>query len=129
VAVGDVPVTQVLGNLLDNAARHGAPPVRTRVDEVPGFGRLTVSDGGPGMDPEMLATATRRFARSAESRPSEGFGLGLSLVEAIVLAAGGELRLCFAGNHERFGRTSAAGCEHDATMTVTVLLPLAAAAG
>ena len=45
----------------------------------------------------MLATATRRFARSAESRPREGFGLGLSLVEAIVLGAGGELRLCFAG--------------------------------
>lgn len=129
VAVDDIPVTQVLGNLLDNAARHGAPPVRVRVDRVPGFGRLTVSDCGPGMDPEMLATATRRFARSAESRPREGFGLGLSLVEAIVLGAGGELRLCFAGYHQHFGASGVGACDHDQAMTVTVLLPLATPAG
>jgi signal transduction histidine kinase len=128
VAVGEVPVAQVLGNLLDNAARHGAPPVGVRVDQVPGFGRLTLCDSGPGMDAEMLATATRRFTRSAESRPREGFGLGLSLVEAIVLAAGGELRLCFAGHHERFGRSVVGRCEHDDAMTVTVLLPLVTAA-
>ncbi len=125
VALGEVPVTQVLGNLLDNAASHGAPPVHVRVDRVPGYGRLTVSDCGPGMDPEMLATATRRFARSAESRPREGFGLGLSLVEAIVLGAGGELRLCFAGHHQHFGDSGAGPCRHDDLMTVTVLLPLA----
>lgn len=125
VAVGELPVTQVLGNLLDNAARHGAPPVRVRVDQVPGFGRLTVSDGGPGMDAGMLATATRRFARSAESRPREGFGLGLSLVETIVLGVGGELRLCFGGHHEHFGRSGVGPCDHDDAMTVTVLLPLA----
>jgi signal transduction histidine kinase len=125
VRLGEVQVAQVLGNLLDNAARHGAPPVRVRVDAVPGFGRLSVSDAGPGMDPEMLATATRRFARSAESRPREGFGLGLALVESIVTGAGGELRLCFDGVHEGFGETTAVPCRHDEEMTVTVLLPLA----
>ncbi len=125
VRLGEVQVAQVLGNLLDNAARHGAAPVRVRVDAVPGFGRLSVSDAGPGMDPAMLATATRRFARSAESRPREGFGLGLALVESIVTGAGGELRLCFGGVHERFGQTTAGPCGHDDAMTVTVLLPLA----
>jgi two-component system, OmpR family, sensor kinase len=131
VALGEVQVAQVLGNLLDNAARYGGPPVDVRVDAVnldgePGYGRLTVTDAGPGMGAEMLATATRRFARSADSRPHQGFGLGLSLVEAIVLDAGGELRLCHGGRHERFGRSGAGACAHDDAMTVTVLLPLAA---
>lgn len=123
VALGEVQVAQVLNNLLDNAARYGAPPVEVRVDELSGYGRLTVTDAGPGMDAEMLATATRRFARAAESRPRQGFGLGLSLVEAIVLGAGGELRLCFAGRHECFGQSTAGPCNHDDAMTVTVLLP------
>jgi signal transduction histidine kinase len=131
VALGEVQVAQVLGNLLDNAARYGAPPVDVRVDEVevagePRYGRLTVTDAGPGMDAELLATATRRFARSAESRPHQGFGLGLSLVETIVLDAGGELRLCHGGRHESFGSSEVGACEHDGAMTVTVLLPLAA---
>ena len=121
-------VEQLLGNLLDNAARHGALPVSVGVDTVGDWGRLVVADGGPGMDAELLATATRRFTRSAASRSREGFGLGLSLVESIVTRSGGELRLCFAGHHRRYG-TAADGvddiaCRHSDAMTVTVLLPL-----
>jgi signal transduction histidine kinase len=52
------------------------------------------------MDPEMLAQATRRFARSAEARSREGFGLGLALVEATVRQAGGEQRLISGGCHQ-----------------------------
>jgi signal transduction histidine kinase len=129
VALSEVQVARVVGNLLDNAMRHGAPPVRVRVDdEETGYARLVVTDRGPGMAPEMLATATRRFARAAESRPREGFGLGLSLVESIVLRAGGELRLCSAGHHESFGASGVGACRHDEAMTVTVILPAAAAA-
>lgn len=125
VAAGDVQVTQVLGNLLDNAERHGRPPVTVRVDDVGQSGRLVVVDEGGGMDAAMLATATHRFARAAESRTREGFGLGLSLVESIVARAGGELRLCHDGVHERFGTLRDVPCDHDSSMTVTVLLPLA----
>ena len=128
VALGTVQISQIVGNLLDNAARHGAPPVTVTVDKVSGCGRLAVADSGPGMDSAMLATATHRFTRSAEARPREGFGLGLSLVESIVVRAGGELRLCHAGEHERFGQAQAVPCSHDDAMTVTVLLPLAAPA-
>ena len=124
VRLGAVQVSQVLGNLLDNADRHGAAPVTVTVDRAGDCGRLVVADRGAGMDPEMLASATHRFARSAESRSREGFGLGLSLVESIVSRAGGELRLCFGGSHERFGQRHPAPCTHDAAMTVTVLLPL-----
>jgi signal transduction histidine kinase len=122
-------VEQLLGNLLDNAARHGADPVSVAVDSIGGFGRLVVVDGGPGMHGELLATATRRFTRSPASRSREGFGLGLSLVESVVARAGGELRLCFDGRHERHGTisdaTATVECEHSGAMTVTVLLPLA----
>ena len=123
VAISEVQVERLVSNLLDNAHRHGAPPVRVHVDAPEGWVRLTVTDSGPGMSPEMLATATRRFARAAESRPHEGFGLGLSLVESIVLRAGGELRLCSGGHHESFGTSALGECRHDDAMTVTVVLP------
>jgi len=124
VAISEVQVARLVNNLLDNAHRHGAPPVRVVVDAPAGYARLVVTDGGPGMSPEMLATATRRFARSAESRPREGFGLGLSLVESIVLRAGGELRLCSGGHHHSVGNSGLGPCEHDDAMSVTVVLPV-----
>jgi two-component system, OmpR family, sensor kinase len=127
---GPVPVTmaatsvaQVINNLLDNAALHGRPPVTVTVDRVAGAGRLMVADQGDGMDPDMLAIATHRFSRSAASRSRPGFGLGLSLVEGMVKRAGGQLRLCCAGTHERFGHPFPAPCQHGDEMTASVLLP------
>ncbi|GAB3774873.1 signal transduction histidine kinase [Nocardioides ginsengisegetis] len=118
-------VRQLVGNLLDNAARHGGAPIVVRVDAVGESARLQVVDGGPGMSPELLATATRRFTRSPESRATEGFGLGLSLVEALVVRSGGELRLCSGGRHHSYGTLAAApACAHDGAMRVSVLLPL-----
>ena len=131
-AVGPVPVAvdvvhlgRVLDNLLDNAALHGAPPVTVAVDEVDGWARLTVADSGEGMPAELLTTATERFARSAAARNRPGSGLGLSLAATMVSAAGGQLRLCFAGNHHVEGVSAPVRCTHDARMTVTVLLPVA----
>lgn len=123
VAVGEVELAQVVRNLLDNALLHGQPPVQVHVDRVGAVGRLQVRDAGPGMDAQQLATATRRFSRAAESRSRPGFGLGLSLVAATVLRAGGELRLCSAGHHQSFGVPAPPTCDHGPAMTVTVLLP------
>ncbi len=123
VTLGDTQVAQLLGNLLDNAELHGRPPVTVYVEQVPGAGRLVVADHGDGMDADLLATATQRFTRAAESRSKPGFGLGLSLVESTITQAGGELRLCYAGTHQRFGRPHPAPCQHDNEMTVTVILP------
>jgi two-component system, OmpR family, sensor kinase len=123
VAPAATPVTQIVNNLLDNAALHGRSPVTLSVDAVAGAGRLMVADRGEGMDPEMLAIATHRFSRSAASRSRPGFGLGLALVEGLVTAAGGELRLCYAGTHQRSGHPYPIACQHGDEMTVTVLLP------
>jgi len=125
VHLDSVTLRRVLENLLDNAALHGAAPVKVLVDQVDGWARLQVSDSGEGMSQELLSTATERFARSAEARTRPGSGLGLSLVVTIVADAGGQLRLCYDGHHEEVGVEAPAACTHDSAMTVTVLLPAA----
>jgi signal transduction histidine kinase len=102
---------QVLTNLLDNATRHGEPPITVTTGRDGRFVCLRVQDAGPGMEPEFLAQATARFTRADTARSTPGTGLGLSVVDAIVAAHGGELRL-----HS-----------DDAGTTVTVLLPAAIA--
>ncbi|MGI8433941.1 MAG: ATP-binding protein [Nocardioidaceae bacterium] len=126
VAVDPVQLQQIVSNIVHNAAVHGLPPVTVRVDRVSGVGRLTVNDAGNGMDDAMLASAPQRFARAPEARSRPGSGLGLALVYATLVAVGGELRLCFRGRHERFGRSFSVPCDHRDEMTVTVLLPLVA---
>lgn len=124
VAVADVELQRILTNLLDNAAGHGAAPFLVTVDQAsPAWARLTVRDAGPGMARATLATATRRFTRAAEARNRPGAGLGLALVQALLIPAGGELRLCYDGHHTSHGRTAPVECSHGPQMTVTVLLP------
>ena len=98
------------------------------MDADDGWARLRVADAGPGMPPELLATATERFTRADDARSRPGAGLGLALVEALVLDAGGRLRLCAHGTHQRVGPgggpDAGVPCDHDDRMTVTVLLPL-----
>lgn len=124
VPLRPVELSQIVGNLLDNASLHGSAPVDVTVDRVDTWARLLVRDAGPGMTPELLANATRRFARAPKSRARPGFGLGLSLVADITNRASGQVRLCYDGLHERFGVPNDAPCRHDTAMTVTVLLPV-----
>jgi len=124
VAMQRPSLEQLVGNLLDNAAVHGLPPVTVTVDHLAGTARLLVSDVGAGMDDATLATAPERFVRAPVARNRPGSGLGLALVFALITAAGGELRLCFRGSHQRFGTTQAVECEHGDEMTVTVLMPV-----
>jgi len=84
---------QVLDNLLGNVRAHTPPGTRTRVTVEPeGDGAvITVTDNGPGMEPEEAAHIFERFYRSdpSRSRAHGGAGLGLSIVSAIVAAHGG----------------------------------------
>ncbi|UFR01336.1 HAMP domain-containing histidine kinase [Streptomyces sp. Go40/10] len=78
-----------LGNLLDNALRHGRGTVRLAATVHEGRLRLSVTDEGPGFPPEFLPRAFDRFARAEASRTSEGSGLGLAFVQAVATAHGG----------------------------------------
>lgn len=114
---------RIIANLLDNADKHGRPPVEVSVWVDGDFAVLTVADHGGGMGADTLIVAPERFVRAPEARSRPGSGLGLALVKAIVLATGGELRLCSNGVHECFGTPTPVRCDHDDAMIVTVVLP------
>jgi signal transduction histidine kinase len=88
--VGDrLRLEQALGNLVDNALRHGAEPVRVEARRRDGSIRLRVSDEGPGFPADLLAIAFERFTRGDEARERGGVGLGLAIVAAVARAHGG----------------------------------------
>jgi signal transduction histidine kinase len=77
---------RIIDNLLDNAAKHGAPPVVVSVR-----GRtITVTDSGPGFAPDILTRATERFATGDTARGG-GIGLGLAIAAAQARVLGGSL--------------------------------------
>jgi signal transduction histidine kinase len=81
---------QALGNLVDNALRHGAGVVTlsaSRGDN--GRDHVHVTDEGAGFPPSFLPVAFDRFSRADSARGRGGTGLGLAIVRAIVDAHGG----------------------------------------
>ena len=81
---------QAVSNLLDNAVRHGSGRIEVGVQRTGGRAVIQIVDGGPGLDPELLARATEPFAHG---RTSGGTGLGLAIVRAIVDTHGGDVTL------------------------------------
>lgn len=81
---------RILVNLLHNAVRHGAPPLRLRA--VPGDGRvdLIVSDAGPGIESTRAASLFRTFV---DSSGTGGLGVGLRLSHGLAAAQGADLRM------------------------------------
>jgi two-component system, OmpR family, sensor kinase len=88
--VGDrLRLEQALGNLVDNARRHGAGTIRLEAERRNDWMELRVSDQGPGFPPELLPHAFDRFTRGDEARERGGTGLGLAIVAAVAKAHGG----------------------------------------
>ncbi|WP_405010472.1 ATP-binding protein [Kitasatospora sp. NBC_01539] len=101
-------IDQVLGNLLENAVRHGegtvtieVAPARELVEEagrgLPGTPprivegtAVTVSDEGEGIPEESMPRVFTRFWRGSKRG---GTGLGLYIVKGIVEAHGGAIRI------------------------------------
>ncbi len=92
-------LTRALRGLLDNALRHGAPPVILDVTHHDDRVRFAVLDGGPGFSPGDEARAFEPFWRGEGPRPA-GQGLGLALVQQIAEAHGGTVE---AGNRPEGG--------------------------
>ncbi|HVK99211.1 MAG TPA: ATP-binding protein [Dongiaceae bacterium] len=82
---------ELLGNLLDNACKHGASPVRISASNDERLFRITVEDSGGGIAPEDREAILQRGVRRDEQAP--GQGIGLAVVADIVSAYGGELEI------------------------------------
>jgi two-component system OmpR family sensor kinase len=108
VSVDPTLVGRALGNLLENAVRHGAGVERfsLRLDQAE-RGRLKlrfeVLDRGPGFAPEVLARAFEPFYSAGDGGGSGSLGLGLALVARIARAHGGR---AFAENRTEGGARS-----------------------
>jgi signal transduction histidine kinase len=92
---GDAKMLRRLArNLLENAARHGAPPVEASVEPLAGGrARLAVCDRGAGVPEAERERIFAPFYRLSTRPPGDGgSGLGLALVRQIARRHGGEAR-------------------------------------
>ncbi|HYM97792.1 MAG TPA: HAMP domain-containing sensor histidine kinase, partial [Candidatus Sulfotelmatobacter sp.] len=112
----DIRLRQVLGNLVRNALVHTPTrtPIEIAVSTSNGTARVSVADHGPGLRSDQMDRIFEPFFRAdpSRSRDSGGAGLGLSIVSAVVVAHGGQVKV---------KETSGGGA------TFEVELPLAAA--
>lgn len=88
-------LSQLIVNLIENAARHTPPgsTIAIALRERGGVAELSVADNGPGVPADKRAFVLRRFSRLEQSRKTPGNGLGLSLAAAVARAHFGELTL------------------------------------
>jgi signal transduction histidine kinase len=83
---------QALDNLVENALRHGSGSIHLGTAVSDGTVELHVRDEGPGFPPEFIGKAFERFTRADPGRARGGSGLGLSIVQMIARAHGGDAR-------------------------------------
>jgi two-component system, OmpR family, sensor kinase len=108
-------LTTVVRNLLGNACKYAPGAAQRWSTATQGtHGVLSVHDDGPGIPAADLPHLFERFYRGEKTRAREegGSGLGLSIVQGLVTALGGDVAL-----HSEEGRGT----------TVSVRLPLASA--
>jgi signal transduction histidine kinase len=88
-------VLQVLGNLLDNAAKYAPDlgPVRLEAARYGPLAVLAVEDRGPGVPPADRERVFERFTQldSGATRRAGGVGLGLYIARRLARDQGGEL--------------------------------------
>lgn len=83
----EVLLTRLVANLVQNAMRHNRPGGRVTVFLSPATG-LVVSNTGPRVEPDQVASLFEPFRRLTTDRThkGDGAGLGLSIVAAIAAA-------------------------------------------
>jgi PAS domain S-box-containing protein len=106
-------IDQILGNLVENAVRHGAGIVTVvvRREQVSGDQQeaitVCVRDQGEGIPPEMALRVFRQFWRG---KRRGGTGLGLYIVKGLIEAMNGEIAVaCAPGGGAEFRFTVPAG--------------------
>jgi signal transduction histidine kinase len=89
VVADRLALERALGNMLDNALRHGQGDVLVAAAAREGQVELHVLDQGPGFPEVFVAHAFERFTRADAARSRGGSGLGLAVVQSVAAAHGG----------------------------------------
>ena len=86
-------IVQVVGNLLNNAARHspGSAAIRVTAVREGVHVEVSVADAGRGIPEERLPHLFRKFVRHEDDDPGGDTGLGLAICKGIVEAHGGRI--------------------------------------
>ena len=115
LVAGDAPVVRtdarrlerIIGNLVDNAQRHGGGLVQVLLQRDASALRILVVYAGPGIDEGIRERLFEPFARGASGGQTEGAGLGLAIVREQALALGGDVTI---EPHPPVGRGSSLPC-------------------
>ncbi|MCR9138267.1 MAG: HAMP domain-containing histidine kinase [Alphaproteobacteria bacterium] len=84
---------RLLRNLLENAKKHGAPPVEVEIGCADGMATMIVRDQGAGIADKDRDKVFQPFYRASDRQNVKGYGLGLPLVRQIAEAHGGSVTL------------------------------------
>ena len=87
-------LTQILLNLLTNAAKYGRPPVTVEARRVGERTLIDVGDHGPGIDREFQQRMWDRFEQKdrGDTRTASGVGLGLTIARLLAETCNGNVR-------------------------------------
>jgi signal transduction histidine kinase len=122
-------MTQVVSNLITNAAKYTEPRGHVRISAERDGARvlLRVADTGIGIAPEMLARVFEPFAQEEQSldRAQGGLGLGLTVVASLVKLHGGTVSAQSAGR--RLGSTFTIDLPLSDTRATTSAAPVSSA--
>lgn len=107
LAIQPEDLSEILGAVLENAARHARRQVRINGNAGPQWTALTIDDDGPGFAADRIGDMLARGGRLDQSEP--GSGLGLAIARELTEATGGQLTLStssLGGAQARFDWTS-----------------------
>lgn len=88
-----IAAKRALSNLVDNALRHGRPPVRLQIHDEGSMLAVEVSDAGAGIAEADRVRALAPFVQLDPARSGSGVGLGLAIAQRFAQASNGSLEL------------------------------------
>ena len=91
----EIKFRQIIGNLLKNALHHRRQKLEIKMDVADDVVSLTVTDDGPGVEPEHHEMVFKRYAQVKECSivPRKGHGLGLAGALILAQCLGGDIKI------------------------------------
>jgi signal transduction histidine kinase len=89
-----LPLQQILYNLVNNAIKHHDKKsglIRVDIEDAGNAYLFSVSDDGPGIDPQYHQKIFEMFQTLKPRDQKEGSGMGLAIVKKILTTCGGRI--------------------------------------